>query len=111
MFAKTTSEMQRYRKSKAISKFEKEPVAESKEEKPSAGRKQIPGEAVTSVSTSEVYEIYRVEHGKETLVVRDGATVKRTGRQILEKMSFNKRLGVWVSKNKGYKYKVRKSNQ
>lgn len=114
LFAKSASQMRQYRKTKLISKYAREakeqPKSKDQDKKTESDNKRTKGEAVTAVSTREVYELYRIENGKETPVIRDGAIVTRTGAEILNKMTFNKTRGVWVSKAKGLKYRVRKRN-
>lgn len=113
MFAKSAAWQSDRRKSKAYAngiqiqeeikkEEEKKPVQEKKPAKPAKG------EAVNAVSTRETYAIYRVENGKETPVVKDGIAVTRTGKQILDKMVFNKRRGLWEN-SQGRTYRVRKT--
>ena len=67
-----------------------------------SGKSKAKGEAVTIVSKSDTYEIYSIQGGKEEYVKdRDGAT-------ILSKMHYDKNREVWISNNKGWKYRVRK---
>ena len=110
LFAKTSSQMQQYRKSKAISKYAQEAQApkETKEEEPKQTKKRTQGEVVTAVSMREVYQVYKIENGKEVPVMRDGQIVTRTGQQIMDKMIYNKQRGAWISKDKGRKYRIRK---
>jgi hypothetical protein len=111
IFAKSASQARTYRQAKAREAFAREALTNKMDNKPSEEKpvkKREKGEAVTAVGMRETYELYRVENGKETPVIRDGATVTRTGAEILKKMTFNKRLGVWVSNAKGLKYRVRR---
>ena len=109
MFAKSTSQQQQYRKSKAYARGSSvQQTMMHEEKKPASTKKSTKGESVTQVRTNEEYVLYKIENGKEIAVIQNGAQVTRTGRQILDKMSYNKRLGAWVSNAKGFKYRVRK---
>ena len=109
MFAKSASQAAAYRKSKAYAKgktIEAE-IKMAEKQKPVTEKKPTKGEAVTAVNRQEVYEIYRVEHGKEIPVVKDGNIVTRTGAEILQKMVFDKERGVWKN-SQDRRYRVRK---
>lgn len=113
MFAKTTSQMQQYRKSQAITKFAQEAKRQESAPKEETKRSQMhtPGESVSAVNMREQYEIFRIENGREIPVIRDGAQVIRTGREVVEKFTYNKRINAWTSNAKGYKYRIRKRRQ
>ena len=101
MFAKTSSQMKQYRKSIAISKYQTTSSTGSSQVKQTPVVK-TKGEAVARVSKQETYEIYRVANGKEEY------KKDQTGDVILEKMYWNANINSWVSKDKGYKYKIRR---
>lgn len=109
MFAKSAAYQSDHRKSKAYASGTKiqEEIKKQEEKERESEKKKSPGEAVAAVNMRETYEIYRIENGKETPVMNNGAIVTRTGKQILEKMVYNKVRGVWQNSQKRT-YRVRR---
>ena len=108
-FAKSNSYMQQYRKSKNILKTSAEMRSSGRQERQAEDKpRNTRGDAVSAVNPREEYELYRIEHGREVPVVRNGEQVVRTGQQVMDKMYYNKNREAWVSRDKGLKYRVRK---
>lgn len=110
--AKSASAQVAWRKSKAKSKYSHETAIknETKNENVYAeAKKQVKGEAVSAVADRVEYEVFRVIEGKEVQMKnKDGSVIIRTGKQIREKMIYNKTRKGWISNAGGYKYIVRK---
>lgn len=110
--AKDASAMVAYRKSKAISKYSSgsSGIKENLDSKPRT-TKQVKGEAVTAVDDRVEYEVYKIEAGKEVAVKnKDGSIVTRTGKQVRDKMIYNRVRNGWISKDKGRKYIIRRKS-
>ena len=110
--AKSASAMREYRKSQAKSKYANEAASknETTQENVYAGaKKQVKGEAVSAVADRVEYEVYRYIEGKEVQMKnKDGSVMIRTGKQIREKMIYNKNRKGWISNAGGHKYIIRK---
>lgn len=111
LFAKSAAYQVERRKSKAYAtgKQIQEEIKKEEEKKPAAPKKHEKGDVVAAVRADEQYEIYRRVEGKELPVIdKNGGIVTRTGRQIIEKFTYNKNVEGWISKAGGKKYIIRR---
>lgn len=109
--AKGASYQREHRKSLAKTKFSQEGLAKDTSNSVNHGqpqKKATKGEKVSAVDDRAEYEVYKLVEGKEVPVLKDGSIVTRTGKQIRDKMIYNKNREGWISKDKGRKYIIRK---
>jgi len=108
-FAKSASAAREYRKKRAISKYAEEAKSKPAEEKKTPPPQKQRGEAVSAVNMKEEYEFFVMKNGKEYRAVINGQQVVRTGKQILDKMYYDKENHVWRSRaNSTNKYILRR---
>ena len=108
MFAKSAAYARESRKSKAKERFYEEAKKKESEpkEEPKQPKKNTKGEAVTSVRTNDQYVVYK----RDPDTRKEVPVAIRTGKEVLEKMYYDKDRKSWISNAKGWKYIIRKKN-
>ena len=101
LFAKSAAYQRERRKSKAYANGKKieDELKKEVEKKPEPKKKPAKGEAVSAVNLHDEYQIFVMENGKERPYTdRNGNFVYRTGKNISDKMVYNKNREAWESK-------------
>lgn len=101
LFAKSAAYQRQRRKAKAYAsgkEIEKE-IKKEAEKNPAPKKKPAKGEAVSAVNLHDEYQIFVMENEKERPYTdKNGNFVYRTGKNISDKMVYNKNREAWESK-------------